>query len=436
MIETIPQKTFEEDTIFDKQKQRQAVRKKDIDILGIDSDITPCFQRLNLDRTDVSLTYDTSETWINTLIQKENLVDTNNNTNSIIDFQLLNEEHHNINEHCEPLDKCCDNIEVKSNSEQTNCVAVSIELVAKQESSLFVDNILSNEAEVTELSPEIISLNHSSRPLILRPILKNTNEKDSVSSIIQLNKGSIKDCKDQRTYNNSKLSSVTFLLPPDLNSVHNYKKENTMISEKNNLIQDDSKEINVSNTSEVDASFNDQNSGTHIEMCQTKKYLLQMSPPSSFSDSDLSENENFARENNLHIKNIDDMMKPPMNVEEGGRYSILNPDFSSKINEKSTWMAEIENIRSEIISQKDKCIMDMKKWNTSTKLEENRKSTKYKFDNGEDSSGESTDTLLEEARQYVNLAKEKLVTLEDWKIIDQNKRKIRKKVLRVTKIDI
>ena len=30
------------------------------------------------------------------------------------------------------------------------------------------------------------------------------------------------------------------------------------------------------------------------------------------------------------------------------------------------------------------------------------------------------DTLLEEARQYIDLPKEKFVTLEDWKTIEQN----------------
>ena len=83
MIETIPQKTFEEHTIIDKQKQRQAFERNHIDFLDINSDITQCFQWENLDRTDVSSKYDTNETLTNNLIQKEILVDTNNNTKNI-----------------------------------------------------------------------------------------------------------------------------------------------------------------------------------------------------------------------------------------------------------------------------------------------------------------------------------------------------------------
>ena len=376
MIETIPQKTFEEHTIIDNQKQRQAFKRNHIDILDINSDITQCFQWENLDRTDVSSKYDTNETLTNNLIQKEILVDTNNNTKNIIDVQLLNKEYHSINEQCESLEKCSDNIEVESFCGQTTCVSIPIEKVGNQESSSLVDNIPSNDEKDTELPPEIISLNHSSRPLILRPILKNINEKDSGSSIVHLNKNSIKSCTDQLTYSNSKLSSVSFLLPPDLNSVQSSKKQKNMFSEKDNLVQHNSKENNPSNTSEVDSGFNGRKSRNHFATHPTQKYLLRMSPPSSFSDSDLSENEDLVQENNLHIQNIDDLMKPPMNVEEGGRYSILNPDFSLKSNEKSTYIAEIENMRSEIISQKDKCVMDMKKWNASTKFEDTRKTTK------------------------------------------------------------
>ena len=435
MIETIPQKTFEQHTILHKQKEREAFKRNYIDILDLDvnSDNTQCFHLANLDRTDISSTYDTSETLTNNLSRKETFVDTNNNTNSIIDLKLLNKEHRIINKHCESLDKCCDNIEVESDCKQTTCVAIPIEEVANQESSLLVDNIPSNDEKVTELSPEIISLNHSSRPITLRPILKNINAQDSRASIVHLNKRAAKHCTNQLTYSTNKLSSVSFLLPPDLSSVQNYRQQQNMISEKDDFQQHKYKEKNISNNSEVDSSRKSRN---HLSIRPTKKYLLRMSPPSSFSDSDLSENEDLVQESNLDIQNIDDMMKPPMNVEEGGRYSILNPDFSSKSNEKSTWMIEIENMRSEIISQKEKCVIDMKKWNASTKFEETRKPTKYIFEHAEDSSGESTDTLLEEARQYVNLAKEKLVTVEDWKIIDQNKKKLRKKVLRVTKIDI
>ena len=39
------------------------------------------------------------------------------------------------------------------------------------------------------------------------------------------------------------------------------------------------------------------------------------------------------------------------------------------------------------------------------------------------SDDDSTDTLLEEAKQYVELASCKLVTLEDWEVIESNSRK-------------
>ena len=120
-------------------------------------------------------------------------------------------------------------------------------------------------------------------------------------------------------------------------------------------------------------------------------------------------------------------MKPPLNVERGGRYSILNKDFSSKNTEKSMYTKEIETIRKEIIYQQEKCNIELEKSFQSSEVSKNESATKENNDNSGYSSGESTDTLLEEARNYIQMAKEKIVTLDDWKIIEENKKKYRKR---------
>ena len=120
------------------------------------------------------------------------------------------------------------------------------------------------------------------------------------------------------------------------------------------------------------------------------------------------------------------MMQASLNV-EGGRYSILNRDFSSKITEKSEWTKEIEILRKEILCQKEKCEVDSKNFIKSSEFEVTRRVSKATIENSGYSSGESTDTLLEEARNYVQMAKEKIVTLDDWKIIEERKKKYRKR---------
>ena len=46
-------------------------------------------------------------------------------------------------------------------------------------------------------------------------------------------------------------------------------------------------------------------------------------------------------------------------------------------------------------------------------------------DSSEDDSTTDTDILLEEAKQYLELAKSKFVTLEDWNAIESKSRKIK-----------
>ena len=78
---------------------------------------------------------------------------------------------------------------------------------------------------------------------------------------------------------------------------------------------------------------------------------------------------------------------------QGGRYSLLNRDFSPKNPPKSNGCPEFGD---------------------EVDLGPSRDSS---------DSDESTDTLLEEARQFVSIAKRKLVTLDDWKLIESRCKK-------------
>ena len=182
--------------------------------------------------------------------------------------------------------------------------------------------------------------------------------------------------------------------------------------------------------------------------CRTKtkssiKFALPLSPP-SLSGSDLSEYEAVIKDAQLAVEKIDKVMKPPITVEEGGRYSILNPNFTPKFQEESAWMMEIKSMQNEIIIERQKCIsevMQKTSRNCGSVLQERqgKKQTarphytlkeldKVDGEDEDSSSEESTDTLLEEARLYVAIAKEKIVTLDDWQKIDENKKLYKKKV--------
>ena len=164
----------------------------------------------------------------------------------------------------------------------------------------------------------------------------------------------------------------------------------------------------------------------NLQISSNETNQLRMSRPSSFSDSDISDDEN-AQDKILPIKKIDEMMKAPLNVEEGGRYSILNKDFSSKVKEKSVYTQEIETLRKEIILHHEKCEVSLQKSFKTSNFTVQKKTENVITDPSGYSSGESTDTLLEEARNYVQMAKEKIVTVEDWKVIEEKKKKYRKR---------
>ena len=73
---------------------------------------------------------------------------------------------------------------------------------------------------------------------------------------------------------------------------------------------------------------------------------------------------------------------------------------------------------------------DWANWDRLRISDQFKSSTNTVHDNGESSGTESTDSLIEEARDYLNVARAKLVTIDDWDRIDGDKikrRKIKKK---------
>jgi hypothetical protein len=91
---------------------------------------------------------------------------------------------------------------------------------------------------------------------------------------------------------------------------------------------------------------------------------------------------------------------------EGGRYSILNRNF--------------EPLTIEIDQE-----VDYKKANIDWEAFDKLKNLQYNFTNGvhsaRSSSGDSTDSLIEEANDYLQVAQSKLVTIDDWNEISNKK---------------
>ena len=424
MIDTIPQKPFRPIT---SNKRITLPLPNKTGNLNTNDD-AQSFIWLNLHVSELASTEESNEI-LRGLFQKESATDTNNNTNNSIAFEMLNNDIHDISDYCALSSKCQGSIEVENNNETNSIIQLSSNVAPNQESNAV--NCTSSKKEEKEGSVVTDCVGHKSRPLTIHPILKYPKNIDiGSSSDIVLEERRHKTHKSQCPNNSNKATpSVSFLLPSDLYSTESDTIDNKIMSKRNML---KSTEKAVIKTPNKVISLDAPKSRGHNKISPTAKLSLRLSPPSSFSDSDISDYETPPIKTNMVTRTIDEMMKPPINVEEGGRYSILNPDFSPKSIEDSIRMTEIETMRSEIVSQKNKCLLGVINWDCSVKTVVSEKIFQPNPDNDEDSSGESTDTLLEEARQYLVLAKEKFVTVDDWKTIEQNKKKYRKKVNRVT----
>ena len=375
---------------------------------------------INPDNSEFSEISETKQ--MHEMIQKDivedECIDTNNNTRGTA-LEVYDTDIHKLPNCFET--KCPRNATNNGKSNENG----SIQLLSKGSSAIESSNVYSSGTETKLVSDEDACDSHKSRPLIIHPILKhlNVNNWTSLGNTIE---GQNCDKIVNAQANSTKTaSSVSFLLPTHLSSTHSNITDSDTTSKENSLLTDKStgiKLISALNDISVTDGFK---SFRHMKTASPVNALLPISPP-CLSDSDISEYEATIHEVKVAANEIEATMKPPINVEEGGRYSILNPDFSPKVEEDSAWMAEIKSMRNEITSQKNKCLMGAINVDFSPKTSSIKMSSKHNEGYDEDSSGESTDTLLEEARQYLTIAKEKLVTLEDWKIIDQNKKEYKR----------
>ena len=422
MIETIPQKKIE--STKNKQGSLKQTFKTNIDTTVDEGDTTRhCVQWLNLHQPEtLSKNSGLIEIAKTSYFEEVDDVDTNNNSiSTIIDIGVFNK---NV-----PPEKCDCNIFEKDINEkifladQEAQTDFSIEEKNKfhvPENVSIVQQTSSNDSEVYD---NLKSQSHLSRPLLIRPILKYTSE----YSLREYSSGSNSEDTNRHQHSTSsgKSSSVSFLLPSESQSTGEDTMDGKFRSRSQGSIDAIPKKNNLEDPPGDVTDFK------HKECLQNlpispNDISLRMSRPSSFSDSDISGDEN-ASKNILPIKKIDEMMKGPLNIERGGRYSILNKDFSSKNTEKSVYTKEIETIRKEIICHQEKYKIEIQNSFQPCEVSKNESAAILNIDNSGYSSGESTDTLLEEARNYVQMAKEKIVTLDDWKIIEENKKKYRKR---------
>ena len=306
------------------------------------------------------------------------------------------------------------------------------QIALKQATSKKYESLKVKEANIcssSRPSKEAHSFNSDQHSIFPRPILKCSDQENLVSGLVK-EEYSITVSKNETSNSSSnKVHAVSFFLPSDVNvftqndivdgEIMSY---NNSFTDANDLPKFDSSSDKISNIDRVSVP------ASHDEIWSKRKKSFLISPPSSFSDSDTCDNEaTTLRGRNLSTPEISYMTNDrQINIQEGGRYSILNRDFTPKTKESST-LQECQEIRKEILSQRARCELDVKKWKSSSTSSLLIRSKGRKSYNFEDSSGESTDTLLEEAKQYIDVAKEKIVTMEDWNKIDLKKKKYKKR---------
>ena len=406
MIETIP---------------KQNVEQTSIDSLLATDDMTKqCVQWLDLHQHEiVSTNFDIIDV-TNTNSSEGHEVDTNNNNKSSSYVEIRTCDKIFPPGHCEcKKDEQYLNNKIHKDNQVTQ-TDFSTPNSNCDNSATTNQTSLVRENKTTEIFLNVEAHYQTSSPLLIRPILKKSSEKRSNKEINISNQETANE--SQSNFECTKSSSVSFLLPSENKYISKDVVDSKMASkeeqnfEKNDLTCPPESGVRVEKGQCVQ----------NLQISSNETNQLRMSRPSSFSDSDISDDEN-AQDKILPIKKIDEMMKAPLNVEEGGRYSILNKDFSSKVKEKSVYSQEVETLRKEIIYHHEKCEVSLKKSFKTSSFTVPKKTENVIIDHSGYSSGESTDTLLEEARNYVQMAKEKIVTVEDWKVIEEKKKKYRKR---------
>ena len=441
MIDSIPQKIIDRVSTKTKDKSSQVINRSrrlesDKDSLHGDKNDLHSFEWLNL-LQPTKLSFD-KEIYDQLIIRNNDgsFVDANNNSKDNIHFHPSKAKNY--------LSTCQgsayeDNAKYKRITDIHDYIDglahTSLKPIAlKQAISKNYESLKVKEANIctssrpTKEAHLFYSGQHSRLP---RPILKCTDQKNDylVSGLVK-EEYSISVSKNGASNSSSnKVHAVSFVLPSDVSvSTQNdivdgeIMSYNNSLADANDLPTFDSSSDKISNIDRVSIP------ASHDEIWSNRKKSFLISPPSSFSDSDTCDNETTAlRGRNLSSLEISFMTNDrQINIQEGGRYSILNRDFTPKTKESST-LKEFQQIRKEIISQRARCELDVNKWkssSTSSLLIRSKKTKSYNF---EDSSGESTDTLLEEAKQYIDVAKEKIVTMEDWHKIDLKKKKYKKR---------
>lgn len=103
---------------------------------------------------------------------------------------------------------------------------------------------------------------------------------------------------------------------------------------------------------------------------------------------------------------------------QGGRYTLVDRNFTPLTQNTSN------SCQTNVVTTVSKAVVNESN-SGQQKQQQLQSNDEVDCPKGEDSPSddESTDTLLEEAKQYVELAKSKLVTPEDWKVIECNSRK-------------
>ena len=438
MIDTIPQKIIDLVSTKTKDTSSQVINRSrrlesDKDSVHGDKNDLHSFEWLNL-LQPTKHSFDEEIYDHVTIRNNDGSVDTNNNSKDNINFHPSKAKNYlstfqcSANEDNAQYNRITDIHDYPDGLAHTSLKPIALkQAVSKNyESHKVKEANICTSSRPTKETHLFYSGQHSIFP---RPILKYGDQKNRVSDLVK-EEYSITVSKNETPNSSSnKVHAVSFFLPSDVSvSTQNdivdgeIMSYNNSFTDANDLPKFDSSSDKISNIDRVSVH------ASHDEIWSKRKKSFQISPPSSFSDSDTCDNEaTTLRGRNLSTPEISYMTNDrQINIQEGGRYSILNRDFTPKTKEGST-LKEFREIRKEILSQRARCELDVNKWKSSSTSSLLIRSKGRKSYNFEDSSGESTDTLLEEAKQYIDVAKEKIVTMEDWNKIDLKKKKYKKR---------
>ena len=256
---------------------------------------------LDLNVGELSCTKDSRRETLQELFKKEAVLDKNNNANINIDFKTPSDDIYEMSGFDKVSNKHRRTIVGEFGNENSSIINSFLKIAPNQETST-INHVSLKKKKEKESSKKNECLGKL-RKSGVRPILKYPKQNDLSSSRSNIIEERVCNrSKGQGTNNIIKTSpSVSFLLPTYLSSNKFDTLDGMITAKADTLICDD-----LAEKSEISPS----DSGNPLDRpkflyqgrkTEAAKMPLQMSPPSSFSDSDISQHESYIHETNLFV---------------------------------------------------------------------------------------------------------------------------------------